>query len=120
MLEDIADYFGLTFVDYYFSVLADVVKDGVVYELKFVSELSHEHFLQCACYMIALELETGILWNTRKNEMYEIRIPNREDFMDSVVNTVTKGVINKYFIPRISSKWRTLQLLTQKQIGIMK
>lgn len=100
--------------------LADVVKDGVVYELKFVSELSHEHFLQCACYMIALELETGILWNTRKNEMYEIRIPNRKDFMDIVVNTVTKGVINKYFIPKVSSKWKNLQLLTRKQIGTTK
>lgn len=100
--------------------LADVVKDGVVYALKFVSELSHENFLQCACYMIALELETGILWNTRKNEMYEIKIPNREEFMDSVVNTITKGVINKYFIPKVSSKWKNLQLLTRKQIGTTK
>lgn len=84
--------------------LADVVKNGVVYELKFVSELSHEHFLQCACYMIALKLETGILWNTRKNEMYEIKIPKRKDFMDSVVNTITKGVINKYFVPKVNNK----------------
>ena len=83
--------------------MADVVKNGVVYELKFVSELSHEHFLQCACYMIALKLETGILWNTRKNEMYEIKIPNRENFMDSVVNTITKGVIKKHFIPKVNS-----------------
>ena len=30
---------------------ADAVKDNIVYELKFVSELTHEHFLQCACYM---------------------------------------------------------------------
>ena len=100
--------------------LADVVKDGIVYELKFVSELSHEHFLQCACYMVALELETGILWNTRKNEMYEIKIPNRKDFMDNVVNTVTKGVINKYSIPKVSSRWKNLQLLTRKQIGTTK
>lgn len=91
--------------NYLFSAqgLADVVKNGVVYELKFVSELSHEHFLQCACYMIALKLETGILWNTRKNEMYEIKIPNRENFMDSVVNTITKGVIKKHFIPKVNS-----------------
>ena len=97
--------------------LADVVKNGIVYELKFVSELSHEHFLQCACYMIALELDTGILWNTRKNEMYEIKIPNRKDFMDSVANTITKGFFNNYFAPKEHSKWRNLQLLTQKQIG---
>ena len=41
---------------------ADVVKDNIVYELKFVSELTHEHFLQCACYMIAMGLDVGILW----------------------------------------------------------
>lgn len=97
--------------------LADVVKDGVVYELKFVSELSHEHFLQCACYMVALGLEIGILWNTRKNEMYEIKIPNRKEFLDSVANTITKGYFKQYYQPKENSKWKTLQLLTQKQIG---
>lgn len=35
---------------------ADVVKDNTVYELKFVSELTHEHFLQCASYMLAHEV----------------------------------------------------------------
>ena len=53
--------------NYLFSALgfADVVKESSVFELKFVSELMHTHFLQCACYMIALELNTGFLWNTR-------------------------------------------------------
>lgn len=83
--------------------LADVVKDNIVYELKFVSELSHEDFLQCACYMVALKLETGILWNTRKNEIYEIKIPNRNLFMDSVINTITKGVFDKYFEPKVNN-----------------
>lgn len=100
--------------------LADVVKDGIVYELKFVSELSHEHFLQCACYMVALELDTGILWNTRNNEMYEIKIPNRNAFMNSVVNTITKGYLNQYFKPKDESIWKSLPSLTQKQIGKMK
>ena len=49
--------------------MVDVLKDDTVYELKFVSELSHEHFLQCAIYMIALDIKKGILWNVRKNEM---------------------------------------------------
>lgn len=35
---------------------ADVVKNDIVYELKFVSELTHEHFLQCASYMVAMNL----------------------------------------------------------------
>ena len=53
---------------------ADVVNDETVYELKFVSELKHTHFLQCACYMIALNLDKGILWNTRNNKAYVIKI----------------------------------------------
>lgn len=69
---------------------ADVVKDDVVYELKFVSELQHEHFLQCACYMIALNLKKGILWNTRRNELYEISIPNEKQFCFEVSKTVLK------------------------------
>lgn len=79
---------------------ADVVKDDVVYELKFVSELSYEHFLQCACYMIALNLERGILWNTRDNKAYEIRVPEKNEFLDTVVNAVTKDQINKYYAPQ--------------------
>jgi hypothetical protein len=34
--------------------MVDAVKDDVVYELKFVSELTHEHFLQCASYVVAM------------------------------------------------------------------
>lgn len=86
----------------YFSAfgLADVVKDGIVYELKFVSELSHTHFLQCACYMIALNLEKGILWNTRKNELYEIEIPDIKTFMNAVASTITKQNLPQYFSPK--------------------
>ena len=73
----------------------DVLKDNVVYELKFVSQLSHEHFLQCACYMIALDLEKGVLWNTQNNTMYEIAIPDRQQFLNMVIKTITKGEINK-------------------------
>lgn len=73
----------------------DVLKDNVVYELKFVSQLSHEHFLQCACYMIALDLEKGVLWNTQNNTMYEIAIPDRQQFLNVVIKTITKGEINK-------------------------
>ena len=31
------------------SGFCDVLKNNIVYELKFVEQLSHEHFLQCAC-----------------------------------------------------------------------
>ena len=84
-----------------FSVrgIADVVKDQIVYELKFVSELTHEHFLQCACYMVALNLDKGILWNTRNNTAFEICIPDQKKFLDAVANTITKNKIKAYFKP---------------------
>lgn len=78
---------------------ADVVTDNIVYELKFVSELTHEHFLQCACYMVAMNLQKGILWNTRDNTSYEIKIPERKAFMNAVAKAVTKGVIENYYAP---------------------
>lgn len=79
--------------------LADVVKDKIVYELKFVSELTHEHFLQCASYVVAMDLPKGILWNTRNNTLYEIEVPDRKAFLDAVAKTVTKGMIENYYEP---------------------
>ena len=78
---------------------ADVVKDNIVYELKFVSNLTHEHFLQCACYIVALKLEKGILWNTRDNTAFEITIPNKKAFLDAVTNAITKNKITSYYKP---------------------
>ena len=80
--------------------LADVVKDNTVYELKFVSELTHEHFLQCACYVVALGLERGVLWNTRTNVKYEVRIKDKAKYLDAVANAVTKGYLKKHHSPK--------------------
>ena len=77
----------------------DVLKDNNVHELKFVEQLTHEHFLQCASYMIALKKDVGVLWNTRTNVAYEIRIPNKHAFMDAVTNTITKTVVKNYYGP---------------------
>lgn len=85
---------------------ADVVKDDIVYELKFVSELTHEHFLQCASYMVAMNLQKGILWNTRDNTLYEIVVPDRMNFLDAVTKAVTKGAIERYYEPDLSKKKR--------------
>ena len=81
-----------------FSALGriDVIKNGTVYELKYVYELCHEHFLQCACYMIATNSEKGILWNTRKNQAFEIKISDRKAFLDAVSKTITKGYLSEY------------------------
>lgn len=79
--------------------MADVVKDDIVYELKFVAELTHEHFLQCASYVVAMDKKKGILWNTRDNSVFEITVPNKTDFLNAVSNAITKGVIKKYNKP---------------------
>ena len=78
---------------------ADVVKNNIVYELKFVSELSHEHFLQCACYMVALKLQKGILWNVRDNTRFEITIPDVDRFLDAVAKTISKNSLSRYYKP---------------------
>lgn len=65
-------------------------------ELKFVSELSHVHFLQCACYVAATGAPYGVLWNVRDDAMWEIRIPDRWAFMDAVACAVTKGDVKRY------------------------
>ena len=76
---------------------ADVIKDNTVYELKFVSDVSHEHFLQTAVYMVALNIEKGVLWNVRTNTMYTIRVPEKEKFIEKVIKCITKGNIKKYY-----------------------
>lgn len=68
----------------------DALKNGMIYELKFVNSLSHEHFLQLACYLLAMKKEKGILWNVRTNQMFEVEIPDRKKFLSSVIKTVTK------------------------------
>lgn len=75
---------------------ADVLKDEAVVELKFVDELAHRHFLQCAMYMVSLEKNLGILWNIRTNQRYEIRIPDTKAFLDKVSVAVTKGELPEY------------------------
>ncbi len=89
---------------------ADVVRNGVVYELKFVTEVTHEHFLQCACYMVAMNIKKGVLWNTRDNAMYSIRIKDRKIFLDSICKAITKGAISKYHKPLITRKRITSQI----------
>ena len=76
----------------------DVIKNNTVFELKFVSELEHKHFLQCAVYMVAFGLKRGILWNVKTNERYSISIPDEEMFIQAVMKTVTKGSAKRAYI----------------------
>lgn len=79
--------------------LADVVKDNTVFELKFVDELQHKHYLQCAMYMTCLKQQKGILWNVKKNQIYEIKIPNIKKFLDDVAKTISMHRFDAYFNP---------------------
>ena len=103
--NDVQSFCRLEFCDEDFSPIfsafgrTDVVKDDIVYELKFVNELTHEHYLQCACYMIALGLKKGILWNVRDNSKFLITIPDEKKFMDAVTTTITKEQLTKYYPP---------------------
>jgi hypothetical protein len=74
--------------------ILDVLKQNVVFELKFVNELKHDHFLQCASYMLAMNLDRGMLWNVKKNICYRIRIRDREQFLNQVAKTITKHAID--------------------------
>ena len=84
--------------DVSFSIngIADVVKDNIVYEVKFVSALSHVHILQTAMYMACMGYLKGRLWNVRNNQMLEITIPSRQKFLDLVMTAVTKGNLSEY------------------------
>lgn len=79
---------------------SDVIKNNIVYELKFEADLMHEDFLQCATYMVAFNLEKGILWNVKKNRMYIITIPDRKVFISQMMKTITKGCVTKFKIPK--------------------
>lgn len=79
------------------QVITPFVSEEQSEALKFVSELTHEHFLQCACYMVAMNLPKGILWNTRDNTSFEIEVPERKTFLDAVTKAVTKGVLENYY-----------------------
>jgi hypothetical protein len=73
-----------------FVGVADAVHEGQVFELKFVSELDRAMFLQLALYLVMGGYQTGVLWNTRTDERWEVRVPDREGFMHAVILCVSK------------------------------
>lgn len=75
---------------------ADIVKDDTVYMLQYTNAMSHETYLECACYMFGLGLECGIVWNIYDNSKYKIHIPNKKKFMNAVAKAATKGALQKF------------------------
>ena len=76
---------------------SNVIKDDVVYKLEYLYSISKADCLVCACYMKALGLEKGILWNTYDNTIYEIAIPDMNKFMNAITVAITKGKVKKYY-----------------------
>lgn len=75
---------------------ADIVKDDTVYMLRYTKAMTHETYLECACYMFGLGLEYGVVWNIHDNTQYEIYIPDKKQFMNAVAKAATKGALQKF------------------------
>lgn len=73
-----------------FEGVVDAIHNDQIVELKFVSELSASMFLQLALYLVMSGYESGLLWNTRTDECWQVRVPDRRRFMNAVVLCVTK------------------------------
>ena len=73
---------------------ADLVRDNTVYALRFTSRLSHEDFLECACYMIGLGVSKGVVWNVRDNAMFSVEIPDRKGR--------SPRILLEIYLPRVS------------------
>lgn len=91
-----------------FNGRCDVEKKDSIFELKFVEELQHEHFLQLAFYLVAKNKPVGFLWNIKNNEIYAVQKPNPKDFMNAVLNCVTKREVEKGKIAKIESQMKNL------------
>lgn len=76
--------------------IIDTIHDNILYELKFVSVLSHVHVLQTAMYMAAKGYAVGRLWNIHTDQMMELTIPNVKAFLDKVAQATTKGILDGY------------------------
>lgn len=73
-----------------FQGIIDAVHQNVPYELKYVSELTNPMFLQLAMYVVMGGYEEGVLWNTRTDERWRVRVPDVDRFLNAVVFCVTK------------------------------
>ncbi len=70
--------------------VADVVYRDTVFELKYTTELSKEMFLQLGLYIAISGLPQGVLWNTRTNERWLVKVPDVKTFLNAVITCITK------------------------------
>jgi hypothetical protein len=65
--------------------------DNIPVELKFVSRLTNQHFLQAAMYSLMYKSDYCYLWNTKTNVLFKVSVNNREEFLKQVYKTITQG-----------------------------
>ena len=83
--------------------LTDAIKDDIIYEIKFIHDVSYENFLQVASYMLALDYEVGRIWNIRTNEIFEVRIKDKDELLKNIIRCVTKGTIQEFTLVKEES-----------------
>ncbi len=76
--------------NYVIQGACDAVFDSMIWELKFVSELQHVHFLQLAMYLYCMDIECGRLWNVKSGQLYEVMIPDRGEFFSRALRAAFK------------------------------
>jgi hypothetical protein len=80
--------------------MTGAIHDGIIYDLKFVGDLSPQHYLSLATYMLAFGSDVGRLWNIRNNDLYEVRIKDKKQLLDHIIQIITKGTITEFIDAR--------------------
>lgn len=88
-----------------FGGFMDVVYEGAAYELKFTTELSHTMFLQLGMYLVLSKTPRGVLWNTRTDERWEVKVPDAAAFMDAAAKCVSKQWYDGYAMGADAETW---------------
>ena len=68
----------------------DALHDERAWVLKFAAELTREAFLEAAMHAVMGELPEAMLMNVRTGERWQVRVPDRQRFLDAVTTCVTK------------------------------
>lgn len=94
--------YNKTNITLHISGRCDVIKDNYIYELKFKNNLSYTDFLQLSIYMLCAKQSIGYLYNSKLDELYEIKLPKaRKKFIDLIAKCITK----QYSIKAVSFKY---------------
>lgn len=74
---------------------AHAIKDDIVYHLVYTDEITHEQYLEAACYMLGTNHDRCIIWNTKTNTLAKITVNDDTKFINQVLKTASKGVYTR-------------------------